>query len=143
MNGGASLSAQTLLIDPFADGRQFLINMPMRFIALLFFAEGANVVDRIALTRAPSSARKKIGIMLAYLLAGGAVVIGVDDEGLPAGPLLLVCRTSFFLACLGVGRCYSAVMEKRDKFAKYALFCHPASGLNLSHCCLGRLVCLR
>lgn len=81
--------------------------------------------------------------MLAYLLAG-AVAIGIGgDEGLPAGPLLLVCRTSFFLACLGVGRCCSAVMEKRDKFAKYALFCHPTPGLNLSHCCLGRSVCLR
>lgn len=120
--GVASLSVQSLLVDPFTNGHQFLINMPMWFIAPLFFAEVANIIVRLALARISCSARKELGILLAYLLVG-SLAIGVSgDEGLPPGSLLLACRTAFFLACLGMGRFYSAVLEKHDKLPNTPYF---------------------
>ena len=57
---GGGISFQTLLIDPFFNGHQFVLNMPMWFIAPLFFAEMINVLIRAATKSIPSSLKKEI-----------------------------------------------------------------------------------
>ena len=71
-----SLSAQTLLIDPLTNGHQFLLNVPMWFIAPLFFAELANMAIRKTLfrftaNRLPPPCSRQYYLLSTYPLAHG------------------------------------------------------------------------
>lgn len=116
------LSVQSLLVMPFTDGHQFLINMPMWFIAPLFFAEIGNVAIRLCVKRIPSSSFKEVLLASVYLALGAVAIHCGGDEGLPSGLLLLMCRSLFFLACLGMGRCYAVVLEKYDTLPNVPFF---------------------
>lgn len=77
---GGVLSVQSLLVMPFTDGHQFLINMPMWFIAPLFFAEIGNVAVRLCVKRISSSSFKEVLLASVYLALGAvAVHCGGDD----------------------------------------------------------------
>lgn len=119
---GGVLSVQSLLVMPFTDGHQFLINMPMWFIAPLFFAEIGNVAIRLCVKRIPSSSFKEVLLASVYLALGAVAIHCGGDEGLPSGLLLLMCRSLFFLACLGMGRCYAVVLEKYDTLPNVPFF---------------------
>lgn len=57
-----------------------------------------------------------------YLALGAVAIHCGGDEGLPSGLLLLMCRSLFFLACLGMGRCYAVVLEKYDTLPNVPFF---------------------
>ena len=119
---GGVLSVQSLLVMPFTDGHQFLINMPMWFIAPLFFAEIGNVAVRLCVKRIPSSSFKEVLLTSVYLALGAVAIHCGGGEGLPSGSLLLMCRSLFFLACLGMGRCYAVILEKHDTLPNIPFF---------------------
>lgn len=119
---GGALSAQTLLVMPFTDGHQFLINMPMWFIAPLFFAELLNLLIRLPFKQVSSTSLKETILLFAYLALGAIAIELGGADGLPSGWLLLVCRTLFFLACLGMGRFYARVLERYDTLPNVPYF---------------------
>ena len=129
-----ALSAQTLLVMPFTDGHQFLINMPMWFIAPLFFAELLNLLIRLPFKQVSSTSLKETILLFAYLALGAIAIELGGADGLPSGWLLLVCRTLFFLACLGMGRFYARVLEIRHA-AECPVLCPVACGSACRYCC--------
>ena len=119
---GGGISFQTLLIDPFFNGHQFVLNMPMWFIAPLLFAEMINVLIRAATKSIPSSLKKEICILATYLILGAIAIKLGGSNGLESGFLLLLSRTLFFLACLGMGRFYAVALEKHDSLPNVLYF---------------------
>lgn len=107
---------------PFTDGHQFLINMPMWFIAPLSFAELLNLLIRLPFKQVPSTSLKETILLFAYLALGAIAIELGGADGLPSGWLLLVCRTLFFLACLGMGRFYARVLEGYDTLPNVPYF---------------------
>lgn len=124
----AQITWERLLVDPLINGHQFLINMPMWFIAPLFFAEIANILIRRVLNIGHGSHRGtsiifETVLFVFYLSLGSIAITLGGKEGLTSGWLLLLCRSLFFLGCLGMGRFYKAVLEQHDtiKGAPYYL----------------------
>lgn len=53
----------------------------------------------------------------------GAIAIEIGGTtGLTPGPLLLACRTCFFLACFGMGRFYRTVLKNHDNLSNPIFF---------------------
>lgn len=121
------ISAKTLLFGPLLSGHDFLINLPMWFIAPLFFAEVFNVLFRRA-TRPLwrllhcSPTTTEFFIFACYLFLGAIAIIQGGGTGLPAGLPLLACRTLFFIACFGMGSFYRRVLEQHDKLKSVTFF---------------------
>ena len=81
------------------------------------------VFRRVAQFKQVSSTSLKETILLFAYLALGAIAIELGGaDGLPSGWLLLVCRTLFFLACLGMGRFYARVLERYDTLPNVTYF---------------------
>lgn len=112
---GANLSFNSLIIDPFTTGHQFTINLPMWFLAPLFFAEFINLFISILIGRiSRGGGSKEIIIFFIYITIGAIAITLGGSEGLRTGWLLLLARTMFFLACFGMGRFYRRVLERHD-----------------------------
>lgn len=120
------MTIESALLGPLTSGHDYIINMPMWFIAPLFFAEIANIVFRRLLGMlVPGSKRGSIYELCVFILYLGAGSIAIrlgGADGLMPGWNLLFARTLFFLACFGMGRFYRAVLEDHDTLGDTSYF---------------------
>lgn len=121
-----TITVKSLLLGPLLDGHDYIINMPMWFIAPLFFAEVLNAIickiARLIFGKARCGRVFEIAIFILYLFLGCVAVEWGGDEGFSAGRKLLAARTLFFLACFGMGRFYRVVLQKHDNSSNGVYF---------------------
>ena len=121
---GEPLTLYNVFLAPVTTGHQYAINLAMWFIAPLYCAEIANVLIRMGLGLIwhGESVVKETFLLVLYLGFGAVAILRGGTEGLVPGWTALACRTLFFLACLGMGRYYRAVLERHDTLGNTAYF---------------------
>lgn len=116
---GGKLTIYNLLIAPFVDGHQFMLNAPGWFIPALFMLEVCNVIGRKILSFV--KIKNEYIIMLIYLTLGITTVI-LAQRGSVYDYYKIPGRLLFMAPVLQMGRLYRAKLEEKDKINSVLYF---------------------
>lgn len=109
---GRELTLNNLLVAPFCDGHQFMLNAPGWFIPALFLFETVNICGRRLLRYVKIN--NEYILMLLYLFVGIASVI-LSQHGFIYDWYRVPGRIMFMAPVFQAGRLYHAELERFDK----------------------------
>lgn len=132
---GEGISFQTLLIDPFLHGYQFLYNYAAWFVPVLFIIEMMNIVMRLLL--------KKMRLCYESLILAGTLIVGMVVVWLAIGGHVWGLyktpgRILFLYPCFQMGQFYRRKLERHDTLGNLLYFgIIIGIQLTLTFCCNG------
>ncbi|MGI6032267.1 MAG: hypothetical protein ACOX69_02470 [Coriobacteriales bacterium] len=121
---GQDPSLYNLLLDPLFGGHAFMWNLPLWFVAPLFFTELLDFGLR-KLLRVGESRIKELVLIVCYFAAGALTVALCGETGFQeydSSPLILLARIGVFLPCYALGRLYQVFLESHDSAPNWLYF---------------------
>lgn len=109
---GEDWSLPSWLLGTAFDGQQFLVNYPMWFIIPFSLSQLAYCALRRGMVVVRSPRAREVGLALTGLVAVTVAATWGGEDGLPAGPALLLCRVFYFFGWVALGRIASMYADR-------------------------------